>query len=165
MIASVNYTLQAGQEIERLDLGSTAGTTAINLTGNEFANRIYGNAADSVLNGGAGDDFLYGYDGSDELNGGTGADRMEGGTGDDIYWTDNAGDRVIEAAGGGSDRVIASVNYTLQAGQEIERLDLGSTAGTTAINLTGNEFANRNLRQRRRQRAERRRRRRLPLWL
>ena len=35
-----------------------AETTAINLTGNEFANWIYGNAADNVLSGGGGDDFL-----------------------------------------------------------------------------------------------------------
>ena len=142
VFGSVNYALQAGQEIERLDAGSMAGTTAINLSGNEFANSVYGNAADNVLNGGGGGDYLWGGDGKDWLNGGTGADRMVGGTGNDTYWIDNAGDRVIEAVGGGTDRVVASVNYALQAGQETERLDAGNTAGTTAINLIGNEFAN-----------------------
>ena len=134
VIASVNYTLTAGQEVEQLDMGSMSGTAALNLTGNELANTIYGNAAANVLNGAGG---------NDRLNGGAGADTMQGGDGNDLYIVDNTGDSVIEAAGNGNDRVIASVNYTLTAGQEIEQLDIGSVSGTAALNLTGNEFANR----------------------
>jgi Ca2+-binding RTX toxin-like protein len=55
---------------------------------------------------------------------------------------DLAGDKVIEAVGGGSDKVLASVSYALQAGREVEILRTTTAAGTTAINLTGNEFAN-----------------------
>ena len=66
---------------------------------------------------------------------------MRGLGGNDTYFVDNPGDVVNEAAGGGSDRVLTSVNYTLTAGQEIEALSTTNNAGTGAINLTGNAFA------------------------
>jgi len=99
-----------------------AGTAAIALTGNAFGQIIAGNAGANVINGGAGADTLYGYGGND------------------LFYVDNAGDRVIEAAGGGSDRVLASVNYALAAGSEVEMLSTTSVAGTAAIALTGNAF-------------------------
>ena len=123
VLTSVSYTLTAGQEIEALSTTNSAGTGAINLTGNAFAQTITGNAGANVINGGAG------------------ADIMQGLGGNDTYFVDNAGDVVNEAAGGGSDRVLTSVNYTLTAGQEIEALSTTNNAGTGAINLTGNAFA------------------------
>ena len=84
-------------------------------------------------------DIIFGTPGSDTLVGTAGADTMEGGAGNDIYYVDNAGDQVIEAAGGGTDNVYASVNYTLAAGQEVEILRVYGSAGLT---LTGNELAN-----------------------
>ena len=42
--------------------------------------------------------------------------------------------------GGGTDTVYASVNYALQAGQEVEYLR--ANAGATGLILTGNEFNN-----------------------
>jgi len=66
---------------------------------------------------------------------------MQGLGGNDTYYVDNAGDIVKELAGGGSDRVLTSVSYTLTAGQEIESLSTTNNAGTGAINLTGNAFA------------------------
>ena len=123
VIASVSYALSAGQEVETLATSNAAGTTAINLTGNEFNNRLNGNAGANMLNGGAGIDQLYGYGGND------------------TYFVDNPGDIVNEAAGGGSDHVLTSVSYTLTAGQEIESLSTTNSAGTGAINLTGNTFA------------------------
>ncbi|WP_232628224.1 FG-GAP-like repeat-containing protein [Methylobacterium sp. Leaf118] len=128
--AAVGFTLGAGQEIEFLR--ANAGATGLTLTGNEFANRIVGNAGADTLNGMAGADWL---------DGGTGADRMEGGTGNDEYRVDNVNDRVIEATGGGTDTIYASVSLTLRTGQEIEYLR--ANAGATGLTLTGNAFANR----------------------
>ena len=150
VIASVSgYTLAAN--VERLDLAGTALTG----NGNELANALYGNALDNTLKGMGGNDQLFGLaghdtllggdgldtldggEGNDLLDGGTGADKMTGGNGDDVYNVDNLGDVVVELAGGGNDRVVASVSgYVLVA--NVERLDLTGTA----LTATGNEAAN-----------------------
>ena len=80
--------------------------------------------------------------GANTLDGGAGADLLYGRAGNDTYLVDTAGDRVFEAAGGGTDRVLTSISYVLGAGQEIERLGTTSEAGTIAIKLSGNELAN-----------------------
>ena len=46
--------------------------------------------------------------------------------------------RSFESAGEGTDRVFASVSYTLAAGVSVELLSTNADAGTAAINLTGN---------------------------
>jgi serralysin len=122
--ASVSYTMGAGVYAERLFTTNNAGTTAINLTGNELANTIYGNAGGNVLNGAAGADTLAGLGGND------------------FYYVDNAGDVVIEAAAAGSDRILASVTYAMGAGVHVELLTTTDSAGATAINLSGNEVGN-----------------------
>jgi len=77
------------------------------------------------------------------LDGGAGVDTASGGLGDDLFYVDNTGDVVNEAAGeGAADRVITTVSYTLAAGSEIETLITNNTAGTANLNLTGNEFGN-----------------------
>jgi Ca2+-binding RTX toxin-like protein len=96
---------------------------------------------DDRINGRGGADSLSGLGGNDIINGGTGTDTMSGGTGDDRFHVDDAGDHVIELAGQGTDTVLASTSYTLEAGQEIERLR--ANAGSTGITLTGNELDNR----------------------
>jgi Ca2+-binding RTX toxin-like protein len=168
--ASVDYTLAAGHEIERLIANSANRTTPLTLTGNEFGNRLDGNAGDNrltglggndrlvgwagidTLDGGDGDDLLQGGEGTDTLQGGIGNDRlsgdsgadiMSGGAGNDTFYTDTAGDQVRELVGEGSDQILTSVSYTLERGQEIESLILNPTTGVEALNLTGNEFANR----------------------
>ncbi|MER9791113.1 calcium-binding protein [Mesorhizobium sp. M0213] len=121
VFATVSHTLSAGSQIELLAT-NPSGTSAINLTGNEFAQSIGGNAGVNVINGGGGADTMVGYGGND------------------TYYVDNAGDRVYEAVGGGTDRVFAAVSHTLSAGSQIELLAT-NPSGTSAINLTGNEFA------------------------
>jgi uncharacterized delta-60 repeat protein len=111
VLARVDFALGAGQEVEILR--ADAGTTGLELTGNERANNLYSGAGD---------------------------DRLIGGAGNDLYLIDDAGDRVFEAAGEGADKVMASVSYALTAGQEIEKLTTVSAAGTEAIALTGNGF-------------------------
>lgn len=126
--SSVDYTLAAGQSLETLRAYGTA--AGLVLMGNGFDNSIFG---------GDGDDTLSGAAGNDRLNGGAGVDTMAGGVGDDIYYVDNAGDKVMEDAGGGTDTVYASVSFSLAAGQEVELLRANSAGG---IALTGNEFDN-----------------------
>jgi Ca2+-binding RTX toxin-like protein len=96
-------------------------------------------AAGQRLTGNALDNVITGLGGADTIEGGLGADQMTGGGGNDVYGVDNAGDVVIEAAGGGTaDEVRTSLAaYTLTANVEILR-------GTSAAgqSLTGNTLDN-----------------------
>ncbi|AFY67348.1 calcium-binding protein [Geitlerinema sp. PCC 7407] len=118
--AFINYTLEAN--VENLELYAPAS----NGLGNDLNNRITGNALNNILSGLAGNDLLYGLAGDDALNGGLGADFMDGGLGNDTYTVDNAGDRVIEAIGSGTDTVRSSINYALA--DNVENLTLLDTA-------------------------------------
>ncbi|HEY3697197.1 family 16 glycosylhydrolase, partial [Phenylobacterium sp.] len=71
-----------------------------------------------VLNGSSLGDSLQGYQFNDTLTGGAGADTMAGGGGNDVYYVDDPGDQVVEAAGGGADLVYSSVSFSA-AGQDI----------------------------------------------
>ncbi len=142
VFTGVSFALEAGASIELLTTDFHAGTGAINLTGNELANTIFGNDGVNTLSGGGGADSLIGRAGNDVLIGGAGIDTTNGGTGDDFHYVDDSADFVQEAAGEGSDRVLTSVSYTLAAAAEVELFTTDSNAGTSAINLTGNGFAN-----------------------
>ena len=121
---SVSYALAAGLEIEAFATTNASAALAISLTGNEFNQTITGNAGANVIDGRGG------------------ADLMAGGAGNDFYFVDNAGDAITEGANQGTlDQVAASVSYVLAAGVQAEALATASAAGTGAIDLTGNEFA------------------------
>ncbi len=133
--AAVSYVLGAGVAVEILETAAPGATAAIDLTGNELANRITGNAGgntldggggDDVIAGGAGNDVLRGRTGNDVLDGGAGADLMRGHGGDDRFFVDQAGDTVVELAGDGIDRVTATIDYAL--GAEVENLVLRGAA-------------------------------------
>jgi Ca2+-binding RTX toxin-like protein len=122
---SVSYALGIGQEIEVLSAIANYTSEAIDLYGNEIANTLLGNQGANLLYGGAGADTMYGFGG------------------DDTYYVDNAGDRVIEGAGGGNDVVYTSISYALAAGTQVETLSTVANYTSEAIDLYGNEFANR----------------------
>ena len=130
--ASISYTLDGG--VENLTL---TGTSSIDGTGNALANVLTGNAGDNHLSGGDGNDTLSGGAGNDTLDGGTGNDTLYGGTGDDTYIVDSPTERVIELANEGTDTILASVTFKLQA--NLENLTL---TGREAINGTGNFQSN-----------------------
>jgi VCBS repeat-containing protein len=166
IIASVSYVLAASSDIESMATSDAAAATPINLTGNNVAQTLEGNAGANVLDGGGGSDQLFGNGGADvliggngkdnlwggagndtldggvgidRLDGGAGADTMIGGAGHDMYTVSDAGDLVIEAAGGGYDTVSSTLaNYTLAA--QVEDLIL---AGGGNITGRGNGMSNR----------------------
>ncbi|WP_439817203.1 beta strand repeat-containing protein [Zavarzinia sp. CC-PAN008] len=115
--ASASFSLANKAQVEHIVL---LGTANLNATGNALANSLTGNTGNNVLDGGAG------------------ADVMAGGLGNDSYIVDNAGDRVVEAANGGTDGISTTLSYTL-AGLQVENLKL---LGTGNLNATGNSFAN-----------------------
>ncbi|HVQ07440.1 MAG TPA: M10 family metallopeptidase C-terminal domain-containing protein [Allosphingosinicella sp.] len=123
VLTYLSHTLSNGNQIETLSTVFHQGTDAINLGGNDYNNTLIGNY------------------GANYLNGNGGADTMIGLNGDDTYVADNIGDVVQEGAGGGSDLLYSFVSYTLAAGQEVETISTAVQGGTTAIDLTGNEFA------------------------
>ncbi len=124
VLTSVTYALALGEEIENLRTTNAAGLGAIDLTGNGLANDIRGNNGINLINGAGGADTMVGFGGND------------------TYVVNDAGDTVFEAAGGGTDTILTSVNYALLAGQEVENLRSTNAAGVTAINLAGNGLAN-----------------------
>jgi serralysin len=106
IVASVSYALAKGVEVERLSTTGVTGTGTIDLTGNEFNQRIDGNTGANKLYGLAGNDRLFGFGGNDVLNGGTGNDTLSGGagrdtlvggTGDDQFVFDTARDGNVDA--------------------------------------------------------------------
>lgn len=105
VIAHVDFTLGAGQHVERLEVALGAGGIA--LSANERANELT-----SALDA---------------------ADTLAGGAGDDLYILFHAGDQVIEAANGGNDVVQAHANFILAANAAVESLVAAGEQGLTLI--------------------------------
>jgi trimeric autotransporter adhesin len=145
---SSNNTMNGNDFSNGLSGGS--GNDTINgLGGVDF---LFGEAGNDQVDGGDGEDQLSGGSGNDVIKGGAGndfldfldpaqaigADAMSGGTGNDIYFVENAGDTVTEAANQGFDIVVSTRTFTL--GLNIEGLSL---QGVAALNATGNTHNNR----------------------
>ncbi len=124
VFSAVSYALNDGSEVEVLATIAFNGTDPINLTGNGL------------------DNYMIGNDGANTLDGKAGADVMVGRAGNDTYIVYDAGDEVVEDAGGGSDIVFSAVSYALNDGSEVEVLATIAFDGTAPINLTGNGLAN-----------------------
>ncbi|MBB3938329.1 beta strand repeat-containing protein [Aureimonas phyllosphaerae] len=117
--------------------------------GTDGRDSLFGTAAADEIRGGGGNDNLWGFngndrllggDGNDQFQGGEGADTMLGGAGNDIFYVEDDGDVVIEAANEGTKDLALSYlkSYTLTDG--VEELIL---FGDNALNGTGNDLANR----------------------
>jgi Ca2+-binding RTX toxin-like protein len=92
-----------------------------------------------VITTGSGNDTIVTGSNNDIIDGGAGADTMTGGAGNDIYFVDNAGDAVNEAAGGGTDEIRTSLAVFSLVGTNVENLTGLSSTGQT---LSGDAGAN-----------------------
>ena len=107
-----------------------------------------GGSGDDLLVGNQANNKLIGNGGNDTLDGGAGADTMIGGIGDDTYVVDivdNAGDIVIEAAGGGIDTIQVAFSYSLKTLPNVENLTLLNPAvlsGAGVMYAIGNDNNN-----------------------
>jgi Ca2+-binding RTX toxin-like protein len=137
VVASIFFGWFSGGEAQ----GDTL-TSIENLTGSGYDDTLGGTNGANTLSGLNGDDYLKGFGGNDILNGGAGEDVMEGGTGNDTYYVDDAADEVVEAAGQGSDTVLASTDYALAEGVDVETLATTNANGTADLVLWGNSSGN-----------------------
>ncbi|MDQ6433539.1 calcium-binding protein [Mesorhizobium sp. LHD-90] len=125
VMVNVDYALGIGVYVEQLSTTNSNGNAAIDLTGNNLSQQITGNAGENILK-----------------DGGGAGDMLKGLAGDDIYLVYSADTQIIEgAAQGALDKVSVNVDYTLGAGVHVERLATTSAAGKAAIDLAGNEIA------------------------
>jgi serralysin len=102
---------------------------------------VYSGSGNDSLVGNSAVNRLESGSGNDTLDGRSGADRMAGGNGNDRYYIDNSGDRAVEYASQGYDKVYATRTVTVEmVGSNIEEIRL---TGTATANLMGNNLANR----------------------
>ena len=81
---------------------------------------------------------VSGVDTNDVLLDSAGIDSLAGGIGNDLYYVNNTGDVVTEAANAGYDTVVATVNYTLPANNTVEVLNMVGS-GLTGTGSDGAE--------------------------
>ena len=84
------------------------------------------------------DNEMVGNNGNNYLDGKAGADEMRGRQGNDHYFVDNVGDRVIEYANQGYDRVTTLIDYYLP-----DHVEAGRMEGDGDLKLFGNDLDNR----------------------
>ncbi len=112
--------------------GFLDGSNTINVSSADVAWYLIGGNHSDILTGGGGDDAI---------SGGAGGDILIGGAGNDTYYLDEAGDRVIEGAGGGYDIAHTSHNRILIS--ENSYLDRVIYEGTDDFTGRGNSQDNR----------------------
>jgi Ca2+-binding RTX toxin-like protein len=128
--AAVKVTLVTSRAQATLGAGTDIIAGIENLIGGDGNDSLAGNASANRLEGGLG---------SDTLDGGAGADVLIGGADDDLYWVDNAGDIVTEAADEGIDTINSAVTFALEWTPGVDNLKL---TGTAANSGTGNALNN-----------------------
>ena len=140
------HVLNAALAQTSVTLSAAPTDSQVILLGGAGNDVLTGSGGDDLFDAGDGNDTLVGGAGNDWLDGGSGADKMTGGAGDDTYVVDDAGDKVIEASGGGHDTVYASVSTTLAANvEDLILTGVGPLKGTgNAENngISGNGDAN-----------------------
>lgn len=105
---------------DNVEEGAISGVDTFQLTGNALSNYMTGNS------------------GSNVLDGKSGQDHMAGGLGNDLYYVDDLGDVVVEAAGdaaGTYDYIYSSISLVNKI--NVERLVLTGTGANTATGLNG----------------------------
>jgi len=122
VLSAVSWTLQPDSYVDKITTTDNFATTAINLTGNNLGQYMFGNAGANTLDGGGGGDVMAGLEG------------------DDRYIIRDAADRVLESAGGGYDRALAAVSWTLQPDSQVEKITTIDNLSVAAIDLTGNNL-------------------------
>ena len=109
------------------------------ITGTDKPNLLRGTALGERLLGLGGHDVIFAAEGDDWLDGGPGNDRMVGGPGNDTYVVAEAGDRVVERDGEGTDLVLTTVSFDLP--DAVENLSVADT-GSSGLVLNGNALPN-----------------------
>jgi Ca2+-binding RTX toxin-like protein len=117
------------------------GTTAYVSATSPFASVVKPteSTADQTLIGSSSANAIAGGSGDDTIDGRGGSDTLVGGAGNDVYILPNSLAKIIEAAGGGVDTVIATGDYTL--GANLENLSISTVAGNNWGGV-GNELNN-----------------------
>jgi Ca2+-binding RTX toxin-like protein len=132
----VNFgTLTIAANVENVVFLGYAGATSV--TGNAENNSVIGTNAQNILYGLGGNDTLAGGGTGDIIDGGAGADSMTGGAGDDVYYADDVGDVIIEAAGQGAD-----LAYVSAYNGSLANVELIVAFGSGALTATGDNGVN-----------------------
>lgn len=136
----VNAGIVTGGTITSMKHTATGnGTVYETVTGMSLGATLFLNQPDSTAKMSYvmfGDDTLTGSAHGDVLRGFSGSDAMAGGGGSDIYYVDQAGDKVIEAVISGYDSVYTGLaTYTLAA--NVEELRYTGTAKFTGMGNSG----------------------------